>query len=77
MQETQKDPLEKGMATHSSLLAWRISWKEEPSGLLRRVTKSQTQLSNFPFTFPLPLIIIKNNNIEFHASKDIIIRKKH
>ena len=39
MQETwfqslgQKDPLEKEMATHSSVLAWRISWTEEPGGL--------------------------------------------
>ena len=36
MQETwvqslaQEDPLEKGMATHSSILAWRIPWTEEP-----------------------------------------------
>ena len=29
----QEDPLEKGMATHSSILAWSISWKEEPGGL--------------------------------------------
>ena len=29
----QEDPLEKGMATHSSILAWRITWTEEPSGL--------------------------------------------
>ena len=27
-----KDPLEKRMATHSSILAWRISWTEEPAG---------------------------------------------
>ena len=41
MQELQKqvrslvreDPLEEGMATHSSTLAWRISWTEEPGGL--------------------------------------------
>ena len=39
MQETQvgslgqEDPLEKGMATHSSILAWRIPWSEEPGGL--------------------------------------------
>ena len=39
MQETQvrslggDDPLEKGMATHSSILAWRIPWTEEPGGL--------------------------------------------
>ena len=28
-----EDPLEKEMATHSSILAWRISWTEEPGGL--------------------------------------------
>jgi len=39
MQETQvqslgwEDSLEKGMATHSSILAWRIPWTEEPGGL--------------------------------------------
>ena len=39
MQETwaqsldKEDPLEKGMATHSSILAWRIPWTEEPGGL--------------------------------------------
>ena len=39
MQETQvqslgwEDPLEKGMATHSSILAWRIPWIEKPRGL--------------------------------------------
>ena len=39
MQETwiqslgQKDPLEKNMATHSRILAWRIPWTEEPGGL--------------------------------------------
>ena len=29
----QEDPLEKGMATHSSILAWKIPWTEEPRGL--------------------------------------------
>ena len=39
MQETQvqslgrEDPLETGMATHISILAWRIPWTEEPDGL--------------------------------------------
>ena len=28
----QKDPLEKGMATQSTILAWRIPWTEEPGG---------------------------------------------
>ena len=29
----QEDPLEKGMATHSTILAWRILWIEKPDGL--------------------------------------------
>ena len=29
----QEDPLEEGMATHCSVLAWRIPWTEEPGGL--------------------------------------------
>ena len=29
----QEDPLEEGMATHFSILAWRIPWTEEPGGL--------------------------------------------
>ena len=29
----QEDPLEKGMATHSNILAWRIPWTEEPGRL--------------------------------------------
>ena len=39
----QKDPPEKGMATYSSILAWRIPWTEEPGGLQSTgVTKSWT-----------------------------------
>ena len=40
-----EDPLEKGMATHSSILAWRIPWTEEPNGLQSLESQSQTQLS--------------------------------
>ena len=40
------------MATHSSILAWRSPRTEEPDGLqFMGVTKSQTQLSDFTFTF--------------------------
>ena len=52
MQETQvrslgqEGPLEKGMATHSSILAWRIPWREEPGGLQSRGSQSQTRLSD-------------------------------
>ena len=38
-----QDPLEKGMATHSSILAWRIPWTEEPEGIPSMgVAKNQT-----------------------------------
>ena len=41
----QEDPLKEDMTTHSSVLAWRIPWTGEPSGLqFMGVTKSQTQL---------------------------------
>ena len=37
-------PLEKGKATHSSILAWRIPWTEEPGGLESTGWQSQTPL---------------------------------
>ena len=47
VQSLGQEDLEKGIATHSSILAWKIPWTEEPGGLPSRgVTKSQTQLSN-------------------------------
>ena len=44
----REDPLENEMANHSSVLAWRILWTEEPSGLyiVHGVAKSWTWLSN-------------------------------
>ena len=44
-----EDPLEKEMTTHSSILAWRIPWTEEPDGIgssVHGVAESRTQLSN-------------------------------
>ena len=52
MQETQEmrvqfpgleDPLEEGIATHSSILAWRIPWTKEPGRIQSIGTQSQTQ----------------------------------
>ena len=58
MQETrvrslgQEDPPEEGMATHSSVLAWRIPWMEEPGGAtVRGVAKTRTRLSDQHFHF--------------------------
>ena len=51
MRETQarslgwEDPLETGMATHSSILAWRIPWTEEPGGLPSTGLQSWTRPS--------------------------------
>ena len=43
----QEDPLEKEMATHSSILPWEIPWTEEPGGLQSMgLQKGQTQLSD-------------------------------
>ena len=57
MQETQvpslgrEDPLEEGMATHSSILAWNIPWTEEPGGLQsmgsQRDTTDRAHISNY------------------------------
>ena len=57
MQETQvrslgqEDSLEKGMATHFSIVAWRIPWTEEPGGLqsmgLQRVGHTHTHTNEF------------------------------
>ena len=47
----REDPLEKEMATHSSILAWRIPWTQEPGGLQSTGSQSQTRLSDFTFTF--------------------------
>ena len=44
-----EDPLEKGMATHSSILAWRIPWTEESGELQFMGLQSWMQLSNSHF----------------------------
>ena len=61
MQETQvqslgwEDPLEKEMATHSSILAWRVPWTEKPEwATVHGVSKSRTQLSDFTSTLDEP-----------------------
>ena len=45
--------LEKAMAPHSSTLAWKIPWTEEPSRLKSMGSQSRTRLSDFTFTFHL------------------------
>ena len=50
----REDPLEKGKATHSNILAWRISWTT-----VHGVPKSQTQLRklHFPMIIHLPVFV--------------------
>ena len=51
MQDTLgwEDPLEKEMVTHSSTLAWKIPWMEEPGRLQSMGSQSQTRLRGFTF----------------------------
>ena len=67
MQETQvrslgwEDPLEKGMATQSSILAWRISWIEEPGGYSPRLQRLGHDGVTNTFTSPhlSPLLLVE------------------
>ena len=78
-----EDPLEKEMATHPSILAWRIPWTED-SGRLQfmGVTKSQTLLSNLhnplltmtEFAKRKPKLDPQTSWITFHYFKDSLIR---
>ena len=43
----QEDPLKKELATHSSTLAWKIPWTEEPGRLQSTGSQSRTRLSDF------------------------------
>ena len=47
-----EDPLEKGMAIHSSILAWRIPWTEEPGGPQSIASKSQARLKQLSMLIP-------------------------
>ena len=69
MQETQvkslgqKDPLEKGVATHSSIVAWRIPWTEEPGGL-RSMGSQRVGHNSVPntFTFTRSLGVLRKSD---------------
>ena len=53
-----KDPLEKGMATQSSILDWRLPWTEEPGRLQSRELQSHMWLSNYHY------LMINNNYLK-------------
>ena len=82
MKETQirslgrEDPLEKEMATHSSTLAWKIAWMEEPGRL-----PSMGRLSSFTFPFnvavthsPFGIALCISDNSEFsHKAYEVVM----
>ena len=53
-----EDPLEKGMATHSSILAWRIPWTEEPGGLQYMVSQKPNMTKQLTLSLSKDLIEI-------------------
>ena len=60
-----EDPLEKGMETHSSILAWRISRIEEPGVLQTMESQSYTWLSDFYVYAHIWLLLKSNINCQF------------
>ena len=78
MQETwvgflgQEDPLEEGMITHSSILAWKIPWTEEPGGLqslgLQRVGHNWAHTWQ-QFTIIKKKIAIKHSSVYEHITE--------
>ena len=87
MQETplqspgQEDPLEEGMATHSSILAWRIPWTEEPGRRWPIVSQSQTRLKGLSLRacvqglwllFPVPRALLPGALIRSYFHGDLI-----
>ena len=67
------NPLEKGMATHSSILAWRIPWTEKPGRLrlllVRKVmTNLDSVLKSRDITLPTKIFVVKANSQDREAS---------
>ena len=52
-----EDPLEESMATHSSILAWRIPWTKEPGGLQSTCHKESNTIEQVTFTFTFGEVI--------------------
>ena len=75
MQETQgqslyqEDALEKGMATHSSIVAWRIPWTEEPGGL--QPMGSQRVRCDWGINIVLSEQVCPENLVRFNSMKDM------
>ena len=57
----REDPLEKEMAIHSSILAWRIPWTEEPGGLQSMGSQTATEETHI-FTVSILSIILQRDS---------------
>ena len=69
-----EDPLEKEMATHSSTIAWKIPWLEEPGRLQSMGSQSQTRLSDFIFFLYVvhPVQLSRKKKIARHSKKQAV-----
>ena len=73
----QEDPLEKEMATHSSILAWEIPWTEEPDRLQSMGSQRVgPQLSNFTFFFSFYIRNILDDYIYCISTGEIVSKQK-
>ena len=70
-----EDPLEEGMAAHSSILAWKTPWTEEPGGLqCRGMQRVRHDRSSFTHTHDLDhLVVVCRNTLK----KDRSVRVEH
>ena len=75
-----EDLLEKGMAIHSSILARRIPWTEEPGGLQPMGLQSLTRLRDYTFTFHFHKMqtigIFLKNTVTLHVHDKYTFKKK-
>ena len=70
-----EDPLEKNMATHSSILAWEIPWAEEPGGLQTRVRHDlATKINNKQIKYAQREIRGINVNLSVVSIEMVVLR---
>ena len=67
------DPLEKGMATHSSILAWRIPWTEEPGGLQSMGSRESEMTEGLTLSLSLLILPLSVLLISSHLDRFSLI----
>ena len=68
----QENPLEKGMATHSRILAWEILWTEQPGRLQSFITKSPTWFPKHAMYFCVFLTFSSSHGMFYTASRSLV-----